>query len=249
MTGGKFTFVSDNLEVKMSKIDRFLVNAEFMHLWPLANLEVQNSGLSDHCPLALSCISHDFGPIPFKFFNSWVGEERLVKIVESISAVPNDGELSDIFLANTLRNIKKEIKKLRQEVTVAENKEVKGMLDIIGKIEKKTESMPLTQIEKRTRVDLRVQLKKLEAIKVKNLQQKARVNWIRFGDENSSFFHRLINVNIVNNRINGLRFRDSWISDPIELKMEVRNWFKKQFLEPIRRRPKFANIRLPRLSE
>ncbi|XP_021971371.1 uncharacterized protein LOC110866534 [Helianthus annuus] len=176
--------------------------------------------------------------------------EKLAKIVELNLAVANDGissdVSSDVFLANSLWNIKKEIKKWRQEVAAAENKEVKEMIDLIGRIEKKAEVSSISQSEKSTRVELRLKLKKLEHLKGRNLQQKARVNWIRFGDENSSFFHRVINVNIANNIINGLRFRNLWISDPVELKSEVRSWFKKQFLEPIRRRPKFTDTGLPK---
>ncbi|KAJ0470123.1 hypothetical protein HanIR_Chr14g0715371 [Helianthus annuus] len=192
MTGGKFTFVSDNVEVKMRKIDRFLVCADFMNNWPLAKLEVQKRGFSDHCPLALTCFSSDFGPTPFKFFNSWIGEQRLVEIVERNLAAPIVGEKRDVYLANTQRKINQDIKQWRKEANEAKKKEVQELQAKIEEIEKKTESLPLSQSEKSTRVELSARIKKFEAIKAKNLQQKARVNWIRFGDENSSFFHSFI---------------------------------------------------------
>ncbi|KAJ0856893.1 putative RNA-directed DNA polymerase [Helianthus annuus] len=73
MIGGMYTFISDNLDVKLSRLDRFLVCDTFISNWPHAKVEVHKRGHSDHCPLSLSCGFLDFGPTPFKFYNSGGG--------------------------------------------------------------------------------------------------------------------------------------------------------------------------------
>ncbi|KAJ0955701.1 putative Endonuclease/exonuclease/phosphatase superfamily [Helianthus annuus] len=83
MSRGKFTFISGHSEVKMSKLERFLANDVFLSQWPNARMSVHKRGFSDHCPISLSCLAADFGPIPFKFFNSWIGELKLVGLNNS----------------------------------------------------------------------------------------------------------------------------------------------------------------------
>lgn len=44
MSGGRFTYISDNVEIKMSKLDRFLVCEKFLNEWPMASLSVLKKG-------------------------------------------------------------------------------------------------------------------------------------------------------------------------------------------------------------
>ncbi|KAM0071671.1 putative RNA-directed DNA polymerase [Helianthus debilis subsp. tardiflorus] len=81
------------------------------------------------------------------------------------------------------------------------------------------------------------------------MQQKARGRRLKFGDENSSFFHKVVSINVAKSRINSLSFNDVAVSDPVLLKENIWRWFRKQFSEPIRRRPDFTNLGLPSLSE
>ncbi|PWA41586.1 hypothetical protein CTI12_AA459190 [Artemisia annua] len=71
MSGRKFTRMN-KFGTKLSKIDRILVSHHFITKWPNAQVLALQRELSDHCPLVLKTHSVDFGPIPFKFFNSWL---------------------------------------------------------------------------------------------------------------------------------------------------------------------------------
>lgn len=48
-----------------------------------------------------------------------------------------------------------------------------------------------------------------------DLKQKAKIKWAIEGDENSTFFHGIINNKLKKSRINGLSFDGSWITNPI----------------------------------
>ncbi|KAL7615337.1 hypothetical protein Lser_V15G05964 [Lactuca serriola] len=54
----------------------------------------------------------------------------------------------------------------------------------------------------------------LDAIYRSNLKQKARLRWDIDGDENSKFFHGIVNNNKRKNRINGLNLDGDWVSEP-----------------------------------
>ncbi|GJW89861.1 hypothetical protein Tco_0167414 [Tanacetum coccineum] len=57
------------------------VSRHFISKWPNAQLLALPRDLSDHCPLLLKTHSSDFGPIPFKFFNSWLLNGEFPSIV------------------------------------------------------------------------------------------------------------------------------------------------------------------------
>lgn len=80
MGGRKFTRMN-KFGTKLSKIDRILVSSNFVSKWPNAQLTILSRNLSDHCPIILKTHSTDFGPIPFKFFNSWLLNSEFPLIV------------------------------------------------------------------------------------------------------------------------------------------------------------------------
>ncbi|XP_021975319.1 uncharacterized protein LOC110870446 [Helianthus annuus] len=175
------------------------------------------------------------------------GEPKLVDSVDRGLIHSGVVGKQDLYFAGILKVIKQEIKKWRLETKLF----CIDMEAIIDNIENKAISGLLTNEDKELRIRLRVKIDQLELRKTKDLQQKARANWLKFGDENSSFFHKIIEVNSATNRVHGLIFqnRNRLVTDPTELKEEIRLWFKKQFAEPIRRRPEFDKDGLPNLSD
>nr|GEX21369.1 cytochrome P450 [Tanacetum cinerariifolium] len=57
---------------KLSKIDRILVSKHLFDKWPNSHILALTCEFSDHSPLLLINNSNDFGPTPFKFYNSWL---------------------------------------------------------------------------------------------------------------------------------------------------------------------------------
>ncbi|MFS7973280.1 putative RNA-directed DNA polymerase [Helianthus anomalus] len=247
MTGGSFTYISDNEDIKLSKLDRILVCEGFMSRWPFASLVVLRKGASDHCPVTLSCVDYDFGPCPFRFFNSWIGQAKLDRIVaDNVSKLAGWGR-RDISFATLLKDIKLDIKAWRRDIRVFEAKHLDELNKAAEALERKAAVDNLSSEEKQLRVNIRLSIRNIEIAKAKDLQQKARLNWIKLGDENSSFFHGIVKVNMARSRINGLKVGDDWITDPSAIKDHVRRAFRKHFAEPMRRRPSFANLGLPLL--
>ncbi|KAJ0949340.1 putative Endonuclease/exonuclease/phosphatase superfamily [Helianthus annuus] len=248
MTGGKFTYISDNSIIKFSKLDKIFVCDLFLKKWPFATLKVLWRGWSDHCPVTLVCEALDFGPIPFKLYNSWIGSKDLEDIViANINLQSREGK-GDVELAKVLKNIKLDIKKWRDRVKVQEEKEVADLNKEAERLEKLAESTNLNAEERKLRVSIRVKLKKLESARIKYLHQKSRLNWIKYGDENTKFFHAVVNLNKSRSRINGLNVNGVWVTEPKVIKENIRRWFKKHFNESIRRRPTFSNLGLPSIS-
>ncbi|GJY02302.1 hypothetical protein Tco_0360454 [Tanacetum coccineum] len=65
MGGRKFTRVRDD-GMKLSKLDRFLLNERFNDLWGNLSIVSLHRKLPEHCPIVLKDIELDFDPKPFR---------------------------------------------------------------------------------------------------------------------------------------------------------------------------------------
>ena len=61
------------------------------------------------------------------------------------------------------------------------------------------------------------------------LRQKAKVKWLKEGDRNSAYFHKLINYRRRHNGIQGLIIDGVWVHDPNSIKSAALTHFKDRF--------------------
>ncbi|GKC76820.1 hypothetical protein Tco_1127594 [Tanacetum coccineum] len=81
---------------------------------------------SDHTPILLHVMKSDFGPTPFKFYNSWLnrdGFDDLIKSKWSTLEAPNDGGI--IRFHEKLRNNDRILK----QVTLSDIKDIEKKID------------------------------------------------------------------------------------------------------------------------
>ena len=84
MGGRRFTW--SNVDgTKFSKIDRILLSAGFLSTWPNPAVVALPRLYSDHNPLILDTGRVDFGPVPFRFFNSWLSMDDLSTVATALS--------------------------------------------------------------------------------------------------------------------------------------------------------------------
>ena len=81
------------------------------------------------------------------------------------------------------------------------------------------------------------------------LRQKARVKWLKEGDRNSAYFHKMINHRRRHNAIQGLIIDGVWVHDPSSVKNEAFNHFKDRFSEQNLNRPTLDGVQLPSLGQ
>nr|GFA75241.1 RNA-directed DNA polymerase, eukaryota [Tanacetum cinerariifolium] len=88
------------------------------------------------------------------------------------------------------------------------------------------------------RLDLKGQLHDINDKEVLDRFQKSKVRWAIEGDENSSFFHGIINKKRSQLAIRGILVDGSWQSDPHVVKEVFRNHFAARFKKPNSSGPK-----------
>ncbi|GJZ16269.1 RNA-directed DNA polymerase, eukaryota [Tanacetum coccineum] len=83
-----------------------------------------------------------------------------------------------------------------------------------------------------SRLDLSKQLHDLSSLDHSDFIQKAKVRWAVEGDENSKFFHGIINRKRTNLSVKGIMVDGEWVDDPSHIKKEFHTHFADRFKEP-----------------
>nr|GFB23308.1 RNA-directed DNA polymerase, eukaryota [Tanacetum cinerariifolium] len=96
-------------------------------------------------------------------------------------------------------------------------------------IEVKIDTNSATHEDRDSRIKLLHEIDKLDRLESLDLQQKSRINWDIEGDENSKFFHGIINQRRRTNAIHGIMRDGSWTTDPNLVKDTFLNFFKEKF--------------------
>ncbi|MFS7930782.1 putative RNA-directed DNA polymerase [Helianthus anomalus] len=248
MGGGNFTYISDNGK-KLSKLDRFLVCLGFRENWPNASVVALAREVSDHRPIVLSTVQSDFGHIPFRFFSSWFEFPGFLEFVLQNCGAFQFAGPGDLALAIKFRWLKDKIKlwlKLEKEKRDGTYGGKKRRLEFIENL---AEERILEEDELAERAECRNYVAEFERIKQLDLRQKSRSKWAIDGDENTAFFHHIVNSNISSNRLNGLLIDGVWNTNPLAIKEALYEFFHHQFSEPMPIRPELLCSNIATISD
>ncbi|GJU60738.1 cytochrome P450, partial [Tanacetum coccineum] len=170
--GGKRFTRMNNLGSKHSKIDRFLVSNHVIQKWPNSHVLALPREFSYHSPILLRNTSLDFGPIPFKLYNSWIEHVDFPIIVQESWVSSTSGPPAMVFKTK-LKRLKNTIKQWRANVQQSESKSCCELRAKIDCLDNKAEISPLSPYEVDSRTSFLKQLADLEHHKVKDLKQKS----------------------------------------------------------------------------
>ncbi|KAJ0522407.1 putative RNA-directed DNA polymerase [Helianthus annuus] len=248
MGGRKYTFMSSD-GARLSKIDRMFVCERFMSSWPNASLLALERDVSDHSPLVLSICSEGFGPIPFRFFNSWLGNGELDDLVNRGLGSDVGSGPRNFILGKRLKVLKSLIRDWRNKKRCIEDRELAETVARIRLLENTAEGRGLGVDERKVWKELKWKIWDFEAKKLKDALQKAKLKWLTDGDENTKFFHGVANSKRVNNKVDGLYVNDAWETRPEVIKKVVVDFFANKFSEPAINRPKMTGTGFRKISD
>lgn len=78
-TNGKYSWFRGNSK---SRLDRLILNLEWLTNFPSLKTSLLNRTFSDHSPLLASISEKNWGPRPFRFLNCWTSHPTFLKLVE-----------------------------------------------------------------------------------------------------------------------------------------------------------------------
>ncbi|GJX96529.1 hypothetical protein Tco_0352327 [Tanacetum coccineum] len=150
---------------KLSKLDRFLVSKCISEDIPNIRVTAIDHMWSNHTPILLHAMKSDFGPCPFKFYNSWLnrdGFDNLIKSTWSTLEAPNDGRIHRSH--EKLRCLKTAIKQWHSNIRNNDRTPKQVALSDIKDIEKKIDDGSASSSDRDKRIKL---LQDLDRLKMK----------------------------------------------------------------------------------
>lgn len=164
------------------RLDRCVANEDWFDLYPSYLVKHLPHNFSDHCPLFVKI---DFNrtknpPRPMRFESWWVLEESCE---EKIRQLRNSGSGSVperlLQLLEGMRTWEKQIRVKRRGLAESLSKE----LEFLSHQDNDDESLVRMMDVK---LSLNLKMDKEETF----WEQRARVNWLKNGDQNTAFFHK-----------------------------------------------------------
>nr|GFB32122.1 RNA-directed DNA polymerase, eukaryota, reverse transcriptase zinc-binding domain protein [Tanacetum cinerariifolium] len=190
---------------KLSKLDRFLASESFAPFLQKISGHVLECHISDHRPILFTPISVDFGPTPFKFYNSWLLDKTLHTSINDfwINFIPGNSTNPIVAFKNKMKALKIVIKE-----------------------------WSLNPKDARTHLkeDLISKIKALDADFTNGSSSTdAKIKWCVEADDNTKFFHAMVNQKRRYLAIHGIKFEGRWIEDPTGIKDVFTNFFEQKF--------------------
>ncbi|GJW72067.1 putative RNA-directed DNA polymerase, eukaryota, reverse transcriptase zinc-binding domain protein [Tanacetum coccineum] len=228
----------------MSKLDRFLILEAFFRVCPSISAITLDRFLSDHRPILLRESFHDFGPIPFRFFHFWLEVDGFEKLIKDVwHEAPSNSSNAMVNLMQKLKFVKNKIRvwnRLRQS-----DKNRKNILEQeLGNLDSIIDKGNVTEDILSRRSEVCKSLKDVDKLISMEMAQKAKIKWAVEGDENSKYFHGILNKKRSQLAIRGVMVDGLWVERPDVVKNEFHNHFRRRFEQPNLVRP-VLNMEFP----
>ncbi|GKC65619.1 RNA-directed DNA polymerase, eukaryota [Tanacetum coccineum] len=128
-----------------------------------------------------------------------------------------------------LWSIKGSIKQWHNNIKINDRNKRLEALNDLKVIDKKIDDGSANENDRENRIKLLQDIDNLDNLEAHDLIQKAHIKWDIEGDENSKFFHGIINQKRRSQSITGIMHDGTWITEPSQIKDSFLNFFKENF--------------------
>ncbi|GJT54711.1 hypothetical protein Tco_0989765 [Tanacetum coccineum] len=201
-TGLHFTWnQKPNAETGMfKKIDRVMRNLYFTSEFPGSYVIFQPYRISDHSPAVLKIQQvTKIKPKPFKFSNFIVYKSEFKPLVEEGWKTMVSGHTM-FKVVKKMRLLKKPIRKLVMNQGNLHSRVV-ALRQELDEVQKSLDKDPLSTILREEEAFYLKSFNEAVLDEERFLKQKAKVEWLRVGDSNTAFFHKMVKSKINRSRI------------------------------------------------
>ncbi|GJY97333.1 hypothetical protein Tco_0514243 [Tanacetum coccineum] len=178
--------------------------------------------LSDHRPILMRESHYDYGPVPFRFFHYWFDMEGFDKLVE------DSWKEALVVETNALIKMMKKLKYLKEKIRVWNKTNKDGFRNSMRNLKDDLAELDLVidkgegdddVVNKRTNVVR--SLRYLKKLRSSEAAQKEKIKWAIEGDENSKYYHGILNKKRSQLAIRGILVDGNWIESPELVKTDL----------------------------
>nr|GEZ50634.1 RNA-directed DNA polymerase, eukaryota, reverse transcriptase zinc-binding domain protein [Tanacetum cinerariifolium] len=150
--------------------------------------------LSDHRPILMREVYYDYGPVPFRFFHYWFEVDGFDKFIE------DSWKDALIIKSNDLVRMMKKLKYLKEKIRMwnklSKEKSHKSKRSLLAELADCDAIIDKGEGENNVLNSRTEVVNLLQEVEKKNsleAAQKAKIKWAIEGDENSKYYHGVIN--------------------------------------------------------
>ncbi|KAK5811979.1 hypothetical protein PVK06_027373 [Gossypium arboreum] len=239
-SGPNFTW---NRGEVFERLDRAICNDAWSLKFPLSKVLHLQKLKSDHRPIKLSILLEvqPSSRRPFRFLAGWVENQGFSEFIKDNWSFMGDMMTTHATFTDKVKLWNKEVYGHIMQRKIF----LKKKLDNVQKVIDRRSSTFLQQVELEIHKELESVLHHEELL----WKQKARCDWLVFGDRNTRFFHRRTLQRRKQNRILALKNQTGeWVIDEEELKQETVNFYKNLYGEQFRKIGNLGEGVFPRLA-
>ncbi|WMV15560.1 hypothetical protein MTR67_008945 [Solanum verrucosum] len=232
-----------------SRIDRFLYSSQ----WDESFTRIKQNLLprigSDHNPIMLDCGELNSNKSYFKFEQWWLRVDGFADKIKEWWLSFNINGTGSYILAVKLKMLKQKLKEWRMTHRNDWKRKKEEILQQLAEMEKTQELRLLSEDELLQKVHLAMEFEEVAKQEEIAWRQRSRIQWLKKGDKNTKFFHRVATAHKRFNSIDTLVVEGNSISDPEDIKGEIINFYQKLYTETEQWRPEFKLQGLETITE
>ncbi|KAL8530880.1 hypothetical protein ACS0TY_007781 [Phlomoides rotata] len=137
-----------------SKLDRLLVNINWLNKWPEEILRGGKRSLSDHVSIFIEGSKKDWGPRPFKFFNQWIQHPGYKELIERVWSTSSKQGWASFVIKEKLKEVKAELKVWSKEIFHGLDRKIEMKKEEIERLDILDDTFGLEDEETSRRQDL-----------------------------------------------------------------------------------------------
>ena len=244
LQGGHYTWQGGPNGRSMSRLDRFLVSPDWESQ---CNKVIQRRlprPVSDHFPIMLDSEGVRSGPTPFRFELMWLKYEGFKEILKGWwQDLQYHGSFSFI-ISSKLKALKGLLKIWNREVFGKVEYQKKDALRRASYWDELEKERVLSLEEVEERVKAKDDFKRWALMEETSWRQKSRETWLKEGDRNTGFFHRMANAHRRRNYLKSISINGRKLDTEAEIKEGMVNAYQNLLSDPGGWRPPLPDLAL-----
>ncbi|KAL2904673.1 Tetratricopeptide repeat protein 23-like [Bienertia sinuspersici] len=210
-----------------SKLDRVLANETLMDKYDTGNAVFLTEGCSDHCTMVIRMDQGvGKGRKPFKYYKMWQSAADCTERIRNAWNTPIHGT-SMFVVTQKLKQVKKSLKELNNTGYCSIQVEEAKAFNKLIQIQEHLHQNPLDNAAMEEERHAQQMYKTKNKAYISVLKQKAKIQWIRDGDENSALFHSSIKRRRLQNNVYAIKdHHGNWQDSPVGVEQAFVNYYQ-----------------------